>query len=105
MSLLRDIQEAAGNFNTPLQVALHHCMTLADRLGPTPFREWVEEELSGYPVGAKLPAYRRIRDVASIGNFGGPLGAMEDLNKSLRRHSPRRQWRRKSRTRAGRRTA
>jgi len=75
MSLLRDIQEAAGNFNTPLQVALHHCMTLADRLGPTPFKEWVEEELSGYPVGAKLPAYRRIRDVASIGNFGGPLGA------------------------------
>ena len=75
MSLLRDIQEAAGNFNTPLQVALHHCMILADRLGPTPFKEWVEEELSGYPVGAKLPAYRRIRGVASIGNFGGPLGA------------------------------
>src|SRR5262249_35059647 len=48
MSLLRDIQEAAGNLNTPLQVALHHCMMLADRLGPTPFKEWVEEELSGY---------------------------------------------------------
>src|SRR5262249_17319064 len=43
--------------------------------GSGPFKEWVEEELSGYPLGVKLPAYRRIRGVASIGNFGGPLGA------------------------------
>jgi len=75
LSVLRDIQEAAANSNTPLQVALHHCMALADRLGHGPFKEWVEDELSGYSLGAKLPAYRRIQGVASIGNFGGPLGA------------------------------
>lgn len=75
MSLLHDIQEAAVNVNTPLQVVLHHCMVLADRLGYGPFKEWVQRELSGYPQGARLPAYRRLRSVPSIGNFGGPLGA------------------------------
>jgi hypothetical protein len=75
MSLLREIQEGAVNLNMPLQVVLHQCLVLAARLGHGPFGEWVEEELSGYPPGDKLPAYRQIRGVASIGNFGGPLGA------------------------------
>jgi len=75
MSLLREIQKAAVDSSTPLPDVLRKCMVLAARLGHAPFKEWVEEELNGYPPGATLPAYRCIGGIISIGNFGGPLGA------------------------------
>jgi hypothetical protein len=75
MSLLRDIQNAAIDANTPLAVVLRKCMVLAERLDNEAFKEWVNEELNGYAADAELPEYRRVRGIASIGNFAGPLGA------------------------------
>ncbi|MGH3118980.1 MAG: helix-turn-helix domain-containing protein [Gaiellales bacterium] len=58
---MREIQDAAVDARTPLPVVLRKCMVRAARLGHKPFKEWVDEELNGYPREAKVPAYRRIK--------------------------------------------
>jgi hypothetical protein len=72
MSLLREIQDAAIDSNTGLAVLLRKCKVLAARLGSSEFKQWVENELSGYDDIQSLPDYR-ILHVNSKGHFSGPF--------------------------------
>jgi hypothetical protein len=72
MSLLREIQDAAIDSNTELAVLLRKCKVLAARLGSPEFKQWVENELSGYSDIENLPSYRILR-VHSKGHFAGPF--------------------------------
>ncbi|MGG2296617.1 hypothetical protein ACQUZQ_08615 [Aeromonas veronii] len=72
MSLLREIQDAAIDSNTNLAVLLRKCKVLAARLGSPEFKEWVENELSGYNDIKRLPEYRILK-VNSKGHFSGPF--------------------------------
>ncbi len=72
MSLLREIQDAAIDSNTNLAVLLRKCKVLAARLGNEEFKQWVENELSGYPDIDSLPDYRILK-VNSKGHFSGPF--------------------------------
>lgn len=70
MSLLREIQDAAIDSNTELAVLLRKCKVLAARLGSPEFKQWVENELSGYDNIETLPEYR-VMKVNSKGHFSG----------------------------------
>ncbi len=72
MSLLREIQNAAIDSNTDLALLLRKCKVLAARLGNPEFKQWVENELSGYADIENLPDYR-ILNVNSKGHFSGPF--------------------------------
>ena len=72
MSLLREIQDAAIDSNTELAVLLRKCKVLAARLGSPEFKQWVENELSGYEDIDTLPEYR-VMKVNSKGHFSGPF--------------------------------
>lgn len=72
MSLLREIQDAAIDSKTELAVLLRKCKVLAARLGNPEFKNWVENELSGYKDIDELPEYR-ILSVNSKGHFSGPF--------------------------------
>lgn len=72
MSLLREIQAAAIDSNTDLAVLLRKCKVLAARLGNPEFKQWVENELSGYKDIDDLPEYR-VMHVNSKGHFSGPF--------------------------------
>ena len=72
MSLLREIQDAAIDSNTDLAVLLRKCKVLAARLGNPEFKQWIENELSGYSDIESLPDYRVLR-VHSKGHFSGPF--------------------------------
>ena len=72
MSLLREIQDAAIDSNIELAVLLRKCKVLAARLGNLEFKQWVENELSGYDDVNSLPDYR-ILNVNSKGHFFGPF--------------------------------
>jgi hypothetical protein len=72
MSLLREIQDAAIDSSTDLAVLLRKCKVLAARLGSPEFKQWVENELSGYDDIESLPDYRVLR-VNSKGHFSGPF--------------------------------
>ncbi|HEY6873045.1 MAG TPA: hypothetical protein VI298_10010 [Geobacteraceae bacterium] len=72
MSLLREIQDAAIDSKTDLTVLLRKCKVLAARLGSPDFKQWVENELSGYSDIESLPDYRVWR-VNSKGHFSGPF--------------------------------
>lgn len=72
MSLLREIQDAAIDSNTELAVLLRKCKVLAARLGNPEFKQWVDNELSGYDDADNLPDYR-ILNVNSKGHFSGPF--------------------------------
>lgn len=70
MSLLREIQDAAIDSNTELATLLRKCKVLAARLGNPEFKQWIENELSGYGNIENLPDYRIIK-VNSKGHFSG----------------------------------
>ncbi len=72
MSLLREIQDAAINSHTDLAMLLRKCKVLAARLGNPEFKNWVENELSGYEDVEILPKYRLVK-VNSKGHFSGPF--------------------------------
>lgn len=72
MSLLREIQDAAIDSKVELAVLLRKCKVLAFRLGNSEFKQWVENELSGYSNIEDLPDYRILR-VYSKGHFSGPF--------------------------------
>ena len=72
MSLLREIQDAAIDSNVNLAAVLRKCKLLAARLGNPEFKQWVENELSGYPSVDDLPDYR-VLQVNSKGHFSGPF--------------------------------
>ena len=72
MSLLREIQEAAIDSEVELTTLLRKCKVLAARLGNVEFKQWVENELSGYDDVETLPEYR-ILNVNSKGHFSGPF--------------------------------
>ena len=74
MSLLREIQDLAIDSRVELSVLLRKCKVLAARLGNAEFKQWVENELSGYRSKSDLPDYR-ILHVNSKGHFSGPFGS------------------------------
>ncbi len=74
MTLLRSIQDAAIDANTPLPDLLRKCKVLAARLNNDDFKKWVENELNGYSAVEDLPDYRIIA-VNSKGHFSGPFGS------------------------------
>jgi hypothetical protein len=57
MSVIDDIVSSASG-SVPLADVLRRCLALAHELGNDTFRSWVDRELSGYPPGTELPAYR-----------------------------------------------
>lgn len=73
MPLIEDIQAGAISETGDVSALLRKCKLLAARLDNREFASWVDRELSGYPEGADLPAYR-IVGVRSYGNFVGPFG-------------------------------
>ncbi len=72
MSLLREIQSAAIDSAVPLTTLLRKCKVLAARLGNAEFKQWIEDELSGYKSAEALPPYRKLH-VNSKGHFSGPF--------------------------------
>jgi hypothetical protein len=74
MSLLRQIQDAAIDSSVDLPTLLRKCKVLAARLGNEDFKQWIDNELSGYDRKEDLPEYR-ILNVNSKGHFGGPFGS------------------------------
>lgn len=74
MSLLREIQDSAIDSKADLASLLRKCKVLAARLGSAEFREWVDNELSGYKNIEDLPDYR-ILHVNSKGHFAGPFNS------------------------------
>ena len=74
MSLLRDIQAAAIDGSTDLEILLRKCRVLAARLKNEEFRQWVENELNGYKNDQKIPDYRKYHGHC-IGHFLGPFGS------------------------------
>ncbi len=72
MSLLREIQNAAIDSKIELAVLLRKCKVLAARLKNPEFKQWVENEISGYKSSESLPDYR-IFKVNSKGHFSGPF--------------------------------
>jgi hypothetical protein len=74
MSLLREIQNDAIDSNTGLADLLRKCKVLAARLGSPEFKQWVENELSGYADVESLPDYR-VLQVNSKGHFFGPFNS------------------------------
>ncbi len=74
MSLLREIQDAAINSDTPITDLLRRCKILAARLGNEELARWADQELEGYETQEDLPNYR-ILSVSSYGHFSGPFGS------------------------------
>lgn len=74
MSLLRQIQDSAIDSSINLPTLLRKCKVLASRLGNADFKNWVEDELSGYSDINKLPGYR-ILNVNSKGHFVGAFNS------------------------------
>jgi len=72
MSLLKDIQDAAINSDIELATLLRKCKVLSARLGNSEFKQWVDNELSGYSDIKSLPDYRKVQ-VFSKGHFSGPF--------------------------------
>jgi hypothetical protein len=75
MSLLSQIQADAIDPAVPTTVLLRKCLVLAAKLDHAPLREWVQHELSGYPDGDNVPAYRAKRSAPARGQFSQGLGA------------------------------
>lgn len=71
MSLLREIQNAATGSEVSISDLLRKCKVLASRLKHEKFKEWVDNELNGYPNKDSLPKYR-VKRVHSLGDFSGP---------------------------------
>ncbi len=69
MSLLRQIQDNSCNPDFQVADLLRQCKILAARLGYTPLKIWVENELNGYANKESLPEYRIIKEVLFEGNF------------------------------------
>ena len=74
MSLLREIQDLAVDSTIPVADLLKRCKILAVRMNNSEFQVWVDSELEGYRVKESVPTYR-ILNVASYGDFAGPLGS------------------------------
>ena len=71
MTLLQQIQEDAINPDFDLSCLLRKCRILASRLKNEEFKDWILNELNGYPVDSLPPDYR-IFNCESYGNFIGP---------------------------------
>jgi len=57
------LSEVLGDLTSPsrdLKVVLRRCQHACELLGWEEFREWFQQELSGYPADAEVPQYRRI---------------------------------------------
>ena len=70
MSLLNEIQVDLVNESAGLSNTLRKAKILSSTLGLPEFREWVDQELSGY--GDNVPGYRTFRP-RSYGTFSGPF--------------------------------
>ncbi len=75
MGLLKEIQDAASDRSAPLSDLLRKCLKLAYHLGNPAFREWVENELNGYPPDAPLPSYRGGLSGQVRATLAGPFGS------------------------------
>lgn len=74
MSLLRQIQDSAIDSKVNVPSLLRMCKILAARLGNDDFKQWLDNELSGYPSIEGLPEYR-VLSVNSKGHFSGLYGS------------------------------
>jgi hypothetical protein len=67
--LLQEIEREAADGKNSVANVLRKCQILAARLGNAEFIEWTDHELSGYPGGSELPAYRRDLRTLLMGDF------------------------------------
>lgn len=74
MGLLPEIEAAATDPTMSEADLLRKCKVLAYRLGNGPFKEWVDHELSGYPLGVALPEYRKDRRGRVVAEVAGSFG-------------------------------
>jgi hypothetical protein len=70
VSLLRQIQEDAVNPAVSVADMLRKCAILAFRLKHEALKNWVDNELNGYPNGESVPHYR-VLQLSSVGDFVG----------------------------------
>lgn len=75
MSRLSDLIDDAASGSTSLSALLRQVKVVATRIGAGDLREWVDQELMGYDVAAKLPAYRAARQLPVRGTWSGPMGS------------------------------
>lgn len=69
------IQELILDSSTSISDILRRAKVLASQLKNQEFKNWVHNELNGYPEGSDLPDYRFIH-TPPLGKFTGPFGAM-----------------------------
>lgn len=83
MDLLQEIHSAIIDSSIPLTSVLRRCKVLAVRQNQKAFKEWIDQELKGYPSIRDIPEYRIIRDLNCYGDFisvnrsAAPLKGME----------------------------
>lgn len=73
MTLIAEIVDAASGESVSVATLLRKVKVLASRTDVPALAEWVDHELTGYPSGTDLPAYRGPFHVGALGNFAGPF--------------------------------
>ena len=76
MSKLSEIIDAATDETVSIASLLRQVKVLGVRSGTQALSEWVDHELSGYPVDADLPEYRGPFQTQVWSNWSGPFGSM-----------------------------
>src|SRR5580698_616352 len=69
--LLDDIIALATVDKQPLLVLLRKFLVLAHELHSGPLKDWINNELDGYPAKSELPDYRILPTIGAIGLFEG----------------------------------
>ncbi|WP_400994815.1 hypothetical protein [Agromyces sp. GXQ0307] len=72
MTLLDEIIDASSDSKVPTPDLLRKVLTVAHRLGAADIVQWTKHELSGYPKGIDVPAYRTF-DSNVMALFTGPM--------------------------------
>jgi hypothetical protein len=76
VSKLSDIIDAATNDSVSTANLLRMTKVLAARIETSPLGNWVDNELSGYPPDATVPAYRGPFPVQVLSEWSGPGGSI-----------------------------
>jgi hypothetical protein len=69
--LLNDIIALATDTDQPVSDLLRKCLVLAHELHNQLLKDWVNNELDGYPAQKELPDYRILPTVGAVGLFEG----------------------------------
>jgi hypothetical protein len=74
LSLVNQLVELVSNEDTPLSKCLLKAQVLASELDSSELKQWVTQELNGYPQSCEVPSYRCLTAIY-YGHFDGVFGA------------------------------